>query len=201
MLHINEAIESRDFKTNNLFPVTTSHIPGSIQLDSSVLSSIFKINYRRLGSLSDNHEYIWDKVFKMSDKSFRSFKGTGFNPAAARQYAFAYMMQTDGVAASLIFRRIDLYDVPQQIIGPLGMVKNPLFVVEEDTDENATATTATTTAAAADSLSGRQAENRLLSHFLAFFLLPTLNHREIEDLDENYCENKIQLGESILRIF
>ena len=119
MLHINEAIESRDYKTNNLFPVTTSHTPGSIQLDSSVLSSIFKINHRRLGSLSDNHEYIWGKVFKMSDKSFRSFEGKGLNPAAARQYAFAYMMHTDGVAASLIFRRIDLFDVPQQINGPL----------------------------------------------------------------------------------
>ena len=65
MLHINESIESRDFKINNLFPVTTGHIPGSIQIDSSVLSAIFKINWQSLGALSDNHEYIWDQVFNL----------------------------------------------------------------------------------------------------------------------------------------
>ena len=131
MLHINESIESREYKIMNLFPVTTGHIPGSILIDSTVLSAIFKIKWKGLGDISDNHMNIWNTVFTMGHKYFRSFGGKENNPTAARQYEFAYMMQTDGVSASLIFRRKDLYEIPQQIIGPLGMVNNPLFVEEK----------------------------------------------------------------------
>jgi len=135
MLHIVESIEARDFKVNNLFPVTHGHIPGSIQLDSSVLSSIFKIRWQGIGDLSDMHEYIWDKVFKIEHRAFRAFSGKGNNPSLARQYKFAYMIQTDGVSVSLMFRRIDQYEMPPLIDGPLGLSVNPLLVKKNASEE------------------------------------------------------------------
>ena len=128
MLHINESIEARDFKIMNLFPLTKEHIPGSIRIDSSVLASIFKISWKSQGTLSDMHEFIWDKVFKLNHRAFRSFSGKGNNPTLARQYEFAYMIQTDGVSVSLTFRRKDQYEMPQNIDGPLGLTANPLLV-------------------------------------------------------------------------
>lgn len=128
MLHINESIEARDFKIMNLFPLTKEHIPGSIRIDSKVLAAIFKIKWESQGALSDMHEFIWDKVFKLNHRAFRSFSGKGNNPTLARQYEFAYMIQTDGVSVSLTFRRKDQYEMPQNIDGPLGLTANPLLV-------------------------------------------------------------------------
>ena len=100
MLHINESIEAREYKTMNLFPLTKGHIPGSIRIDSTVLAAIFKIRFK--GALSDNHEYIWGDIFKLNHRAFRAFSGKGNNRSLARQYKFAYMIQTDGISASLI---------------------------------------------------------------------------------------------------
>ena len=126
MLHINESIEAREYKTMNLFPLTKGHIPGSIRIDSSVLAAIFKIRFK--GSLSDNHEYIWGDIFKLNHRAFRAFSGKGNNRSLARQYKFAYMIQTDGISASLTFRNSDQYEMPQNIDGPLGLTPNPMLV-------------------------------------------------------------------------
>ena len=126
MLHINESIEAREYKTMNLFPLTKGHIPGSIRIDSSVLSSIFKIGFKN--ALSDNHEYIWGDIFKLNHRAFRAFSGKGNNRSLARQYKFAYMIQTDGISASLMFRNSDQYEMPQNIDGPLGLTPNPMLV-------------------------------------------------------------------------
>ena len=123
MLHMNEMIESRDMKMMNIFPVTGSHIPGCIQIDSTVLAKIFKINYK--GQLSDNHAKIWGSFFKLNHRDFRCFSGKGSDATLARKYQFAYSMQTDGVSASLRFRRKDLYEFAPNIDGPLGLIPNP----------------------------------------------------------------------------
>ena len=108
MLHMTESIEMREYKIMNLFPLTKEHIPGSIRIDSTVLAAIFKVRFK--GALSDNHELIWGSIFKIDEhRAFRAFSGKGNNPSLARQYKFAYMIQTDGVSVSLMFRRIDQY--------------------------------------------------------------------------------------------
>ena len=130
MLHITESIESRELKTMNLFPLTKGHIPGSIRIDSTVLSSIFKIGYKN--ALSDNHHHIWGDIFKLEHRSFRAFSGKGNNRSLARQYKFAYMIQTDGISASLTFRNSNQYEMPQNIDGPLGLTPNPLLVPKKN---------------------------------------------------------------------
>jgi predicted nucleic acid-binding Zn-ribbon protein len=126
MLHINESIEAREYKTMNLFPLTKGHIPGSIRIDSTVLAAIFKIRYKN--ALSDNHHHIWGDIFKLNHRAFRAYSGKGSNPTLARQYKFAYMIHTDGVSVSLTFRNSDQYEMPQNIDGPLGLTPNPMLV-------------------------------------------------------------------------
>ena len=123
---MNRLIEARDFKTMTLFPLTKGHIPGYIRIDSTVLSSIFKIGYKN--ALSVNHHHIWGDILKLNHRAFRAFSGKGNNRSLARQYKFAYMIQTDGISASLTFRNSDQYEMPQNIDGPLGLTPNPMLV-------------------------------------------------------------------------
>ena len=108
MYYVIQSLEAREFKIyNNLFPVTSGHIPGHVYLDTTCLAAIFNIKYD--GLISDNYHHIWSKIFHMKRKAFKSFKGKGNNPTASEQYRFAYIIKTDGVSVSLLHRRSDLY--------------------------------------------------------------------------------------------
>ena len=110
MLYIMEQLESQNVKLCNVFPVTASHTPGSITIDTTTLGNIFRIQYgkSRGVALSDSHKIIWNSIFRLKRKEFKSFKGKGDNPQAPKQYVFANIIKTDGYSVSILHRRVDL---------------------------------------------------------------------------------------------
>jgi len=110
MLYIMEQLETQNIKLSNAFPVTSSHIPGSISIDTKSLAGLFHIQYgqSRGVALSDSHKIIWNTIFRLKRKEFKSFKGKGDNPQAPKQYVFANIIKTDGYSVSILHRRVDL---------------------------------------------------------------------------------------------
>ena len=117
MVYILKEIELKKEKLFNLFPVTSGHIPGHVQIDSTTLAHLFNIKYN--GLISDNHKLIWSQVFQLKRKSFKSFKGKGSNKSAAPKYLFAYSIKTDGVSVSCLHRRTDLYTNMDDLVRPV----------------------------------------------------------------------------------
>ena len=110
MLYIMEELEGQNIKLCNVFPVTSSHTPGSITIDTKTLAGIFHIQYGQSRGvlLSDSHKIIWNSIFHLKRKEFKSFKGKGNNPDAPKQYVFANIIKTDGYSVSILHRRVDL---------------------------------------------------------------------------------------------
>ena len=138
MLYIMEQLESQNVKLCNVFPVTSSHIPGSISIDTTSLAGLFHIQYGRSRgvALSDSHKIIWNTIFRLKRKEFKSFKGKGDNPQAPKQYVFANIIKTDGYSVSILHRRVDLLTAVDRhgipIDKNLGQTQNE----EENDDEN-----------------------------------------------------------------
>ena len=138
MLYIMEQLETQNIKLSNAFPVTSSHIPGSISIDTKSLAGIFHIQYgqSRGVALSDSHKIIWNTIFRLKRKEFKSFKGKGDNPQAPKQYVFANIIKTDGYSVSILHRRVDLLTAVDRhgipIDKNLGQTQNE----EENDDEN-----------------------------------------------------------------
>lgn len=138
MLYIMEQLESQNVKLCNVFPVTASNIPGSISIDTTSLARLFHIQYgqSRGVALSDSHKIIWNTIFRLKRKEFKSFKGKGDNPQAPKQYVFANIIKTDGYSVSILHRRVDLLTAVDRhgipIDKNLGQTQNE----EENDDEN-----------------------------------------------------------------
>jgi hypothetical protein len=133
-----EQLETQNIKLSNAFPVTSSHIPGSISIDTKSLAGLFHIQYgqSRGVALSDSHKIIWNTIFRLKRKEFKSFKGKGDNPQAPKQYVFANIIKTDGYSVSILHRRVDLLTAVDRhgipIDKNLGQTQNE----EENDDEN-----------------------------------------------------------------
>ena len=104
-LEIYPATGNIDIKLYNLFPVTSSCIPGSILIDTATLLKIFRpADYTLLcrgeGAMSDNaiKSELWSNYFITSK----------FKPFA--QYKFGCSISTDGVSVGIIFVRTDIED-------------------------------------------------------------------------------------------
>lgn len=93
-------------KINSCVPLFRSCIPNHITLDSQSVGELLwdcnTIDKKKKSSvarhLSRNHEALWSRVFKLSDNVLKHF----------RNYEFNYMIHTNGVACSLMFRRPDI---------------------------------------------------------------------------------------------
>ena len=137
MLYIMEELESQNIKLCNVCPVSSSHIPGSITIDTTTLASIFHISYGKSRglALSDSHKIIWNSIFHLKRKQFKSFKGKGNNPDAPKQYVFGNIIKTDGYSVSILHRRVDLLTAVDRDGNPidenLGQTQT-----DENNDEN-----------------------------------------------------------------
>jgi len=113
------------------------HIFRSISIDTKSLAGLFHIQYgkSRGVALSDSHKIIWNSIFRLKRKEFKSFKGKGDNPQAPKQYIFANIIKTDGYSVSILHRRVDLLTAVDRhgipIDKNLGQTQN-----EENEEEN-----------------------------------------------------------------
>ena len=136
MLYIMEQLETQNIKLSNVFPITSSHIPGSITIDTLTLANIYHIQYGRSKgvALSDSHHIIWNNIFRLKMKEFKSFKGKRNNPDAPKQYVFGNIIKTDGYSVSILHRRVDLLTAVDRHGNPIDRNLGP--TEDDDDDEN-----------------------------------------------------------------
>ena len=128
MLYIMEQLETQNIKLSNVFPITSSHIPGSITIDTLTLAHIYHIQYgsSKGVALSDSHHIIWNNIFRLKMKEFKSFKGKRNNPDAPKQYVFGNIIKTDGYSVSILHRRVDLLTAVDRHGNPIDRNLGPI---------------------------------------------------------------------------
>lgn len=72
-------------------PFTTRLVPGYITIDTSLLNVVFRLKCK---SITEHRFDIWNTVFNLNDRAFLKSK-----------HGFSWMLQTDGVGASILFMR------------------------------------------------------------------------------------------------
>lgn len=196
MVFILKQIEVKKEKLLNLFPVTSTHIPGHVQIDSTTLAHLFNIKYN--GKLSDNHKLIWSQVFQLKRKSFKSFKGKGTNnKSAAPKYLFAYSIKTDGVSVSCLHRRTDLYTNMDDLVLPVtDHQRPPMEIVVENEDNEDEITNALLEN---ESESENESDNGVVENEiqLAFKILTRFNHHFAANNIIDYRSVRYLLGPDI----
>ena len=72
-------------------PFTMRLVPGYITIDTSLLNVVFRLKSK---SITEHRFDIWNTVFNLNDRVFLKSK-----------HGFSWMLQTDGVGASILFMR------------------------------------------------------------------------------------------------
>lgn len=113
----------------NCVPLFNSCIPSHVILDSRGVGSLLwhcsKLNNKKVSTMvhrpGQYREILWERVFKLSDKVFAQFK----------DYKFNFLMYSDGVSCSLVFRHpaIDADGLMKSVVAEGARVKE-LYVDE-----------------------------------------------------------------------
>ena len=195
MLYIMEQLETQNIKLNNVFPVTSSHIPGSISIDTTTLAHIFHIQYGQSKgvALSDSHHFIWNSIFHLKRKEFKSFKGKRNNPQAPKQYVFGNIIKTDGYSVSILHRRVDLLTAVDRhgipIDKNLGQTQN-----EDENDDAVDSDSLSVSSAGADETEAAAATESEAALLLDFEILLKLNSLFINS-DNEFLQLSVLLNE------
>ena len=98
LFYINNKLEKLGKKIFHVIPQRSSIVPKYITLDTTILVNLFEkrgeIN-RLKNAIKKNQDMIWKKYFKAGSSIFRK-----------TDYQFDFMITTDGVGASILFKKI-----------------------------------------------------------------------------------------------
>ena len=129
MIYMMKHVESTGASVFNVFPLRTDIVPKYIRIDTTTVVHLFvgkenigtKEEFLTKGNLVKRQADIWDAFFRTDKRCF-----------AAKGYTFNYMIETDGVACSILLVRKDM--VGKRFKPTLSTPKE-LYIDEADLDK------------------------------------------------------------------
>ena len=129
MVYMMKHVESTCASVFNVFPLRTDIVPKYIRIDTTTVVHLFvgkenlgtKEEFLTKGNLVKRQADIWDAFFRTNKRCF-----------AAKGYTFNYMIETDGVACSILLVRKDM--VGKRFKPTLSTPKE-LYIDEADLDK------------------------------------------------------------------
>ena len=128
MVYMMKYVESTGSSVFNVFPLRTDIVPKYIRIDTTTVVHLFvskenlgtKEEFLTKGNLVKRQADIWDAFFRTEKRCF-----------SANGYTFNYMIETDGIACSILLVRKDMVG---KRFKPTLAVSKELYIDEADTD-------------------------------------------------------------------
>ena len=129
MIYMMKYIESTEASVFNVFPLRTDIVPKYIRIDTTTIVHLFvgkenlgtKEEFLTKGNLVKRQADIWDAFFRTEKRCF-----------GAKGYIFNFMIETDGIACSILLVRKDM--VGKRFKPTLSTPKE-LYIDEVDLDK------------------------------------------------------------------